>query len=453
MSMRPNILLMLSDQHRHDWGSYNPKLSGGLIRTPHLDWLANQGTRFSNCICASPLCGPSRACLASGVFYDRIQMIQHETDWDHANMDSFYRRLRDEGGYHVIGTGKFDLNKYSTTRDQPPGADGRSLLHEWGFSDGINNMGKWDGFAAGSSDNDPYYRFLDEMDLLETHRKDYEARRNQGRMLNYRHTDPTPLPDSAYNDTWVAGNACELIGAAPVDRPWFCQVNFGGPHEPLDITRSMDSERAGYPPPCVHSSDIDNHNQIRRNYSAMIENIDARIGDLIELLRKSGQLDNTCILYSSDHGEMLGDHNRWAKKAPYQPSIGVPLCVCGPGVRQGVVNTSPVSLIDLAATCLDWAGLPQAASMQSQSLLSVLQGQATRHREWVQSGIAGWWIVFDGRYKLICGYRLETTGNAHGSDPTAAPILFDLDTDPEETRNLAEALPEVVGDLLHKLAM
>jgi len=442
------MLILMADQHRHDWVSTNPALGGGLINTPNLDWLASGGTRFNTCAVASPLCGPSRACLASGVHYDYAGVIAHESDWPWANRDSFYRRLRDEAGYHVLGTGKFDLNKYSVTRTQKPGVNGKNLLGEWGFSDGINNMGKWDGYWNASSSTDPWYKFLSDNGLESIHKSDFATRRNiSSNWNNFSNTNPTPLPDSAYNDNWLAQNARDLISAAPAGTPWFCQVNFGGPHEPNDITSSMDSTRTGYPEPYAHSSSISNHNDIRRNYTAMIENIDRQLGLFIDALSASGQLANTIIIYTSDHGEMLGDHNRWEKKCPYHQSVGVPLYVRGPGIQSGVVSDALVSLIDLAATSMDYAGLPIPSAMHARSIRPVLEGQTTSHRDYILSGLAGWRMVSDGQHKLIRGFNPGSTGNGDGSDIDAAPILFDLDSDPDEVSNVASANPAKVREL------
>jgi arylsulfatase A-like enzyme len=403
--------------------------------------------RFNNCAVASPLCGPSRACLASGVHYDSCGVIQHESDWPFATMDSFYRRLRDDAGYHVLGTGKLDLNKYSVTRTGKPGADGKNGLADWGFSDGINNMGKWDGYREASPTTDPWYKYLDDNSLLTVHKNDYLNRRNGGTWNNFTNTSPTPLPDSAYNDNWLAQNARNLIAAAPGGTPWFCQVNFGGPHEPNDITSSMDSTRTGYPAPYDHSSTITNHNAIRRNYTAMIENIDRELGLFINQLQGSGQLDNTIIIYTSDHGEMLGDHNRWEKKSPYRQSVGVPLYARGPGIQAGVASNALVSLIDLAATCMDYGGLPTPAGMHARSIRPVLEGSTTSHRDYVLSGISGWRMVFDGQHKLIRGFDTGSTGNGDGSDIDAPPVLFDLNADPDELANIASAQPAKVREL------
>ena len=134
---------------------------------------------------------------------------------------------------HVMGCGKMDLHKASYTW----GLDGKHLLPEWGFSDGIDNAGKLDAILSGAEKpQDPYMAFLDREKLRETHIADYHNRTGHA----YAYTDPTPLPDRAYCDNWIAENGLKLLHAAPKDRSWFLAVNFTGPHPPVDITRSMD---------------------------------------------------------------------------------------------------------------------------------------------------------------------------------------------------------------------
>ena len=121
-----------------------------------------------------------------------------------------------------------------------------------------------------------------------------------------------------------------------------------------------------FPPP-DGSADIGarKHNEIRQNYSAMIENIDRWLGVYVEELKRRGEYDNTLIVYSSDHGEMLGDKDRWAKSVPWQPSVGVPLVIGGPGVRGAKVYEDPTTTMDLAATFVDYAGLPVPLQLDS----------------------------------------------------------------------------------------
>ena len=117
------------------------------------------------------------------------------------------------------------------------------------------------------------------------------------------------------------------------------------------------------------------HVRIRQNYSAMIENIDRWLGIFQDRLRDRGDLDNTVVVYSSDHGEMLGDHGRWGKSVPYQASAGVPLVMAGPGIAQGVRSDALVSLMDLAATFIDYADMP-VSSRNGEPFLAAIAGPA-----------------------------------------------------------------------------
>jgi len=117
--------------------------------------------------------------------------------------------------------------------------------------------------------------------------------------------------------------------------------------------------------------DAGTHVAIRRNYSAMVENIDRWLGVYLEELRKRGELDNTLIVYSSDHGEMLGDHDLWGKRVPFQPSVGIPMIIAGPGTVRGMVSEMPVSLMDLCATFLEYAGISPLPEMESLSLKQI----------------------------------------------------------------------------------
>jgi len=425
-SERPNILFFFPDQHRFDWLGAG---TGGAVRTPNLDALAARGARFTNAVCPSPLCAPSRACLAAGVEYDRCDTPDNSANYP-LEKATFYRRLRD-GGYHVMGCGKFDLAK--ALHDWQ--VDGKRLLGEWGFSDGIDSEGKWDGVSSGrETPRGPYMAYLESRHLRAAHVEDFDRRRG-----DHAAAFPTPLPDDAYGDNWVARNGLDLLAAAPAGRPWFLQVNFPGPHDPWDITERMERSVRGRTLPLPVGDcacDADAMLRVRQNYSAMVENIDRWVGACADRLHERGELDRTLIVYSSDHGEMLGDHGRWGKSHPYHPSVAVPLIVAGPGVRGGAVLRGPATVMDLAATFLDFARVPVPADMDSRSLKPLLAGRGETHRGHVLSGLHDWRMAFDGRYKLIRGYA-----------PHPAPLLFDLHADPHELHNLAPDAPAQVRRL------
>ncbi len=451
-SRRPNILFLFPDQLRWDWIETNP---GMPMRTPTIARLAQRGVLFERAWCASPLCAPSRACLAAGVEYERCRVPGNGADYP-LDQPTFYHAL-ESSGYHVAGCGKFDLHK--ATADW--GLDGKRMLTEWGFSDGIDNAGKYDAVRSGLiQPMDPYMAYLHETSLVEEHVKDFDSRRGPN---GYRNTEPTPLPEHAYCDNWIGENGINLLKSAPAEKPWFLQVNFAGPHNPLDVTKRMHplyEAVDGFPPANRNTEyGADEHLLMRRNYSAMVENIDSWCGRLIDEVAARGELDNTLIVFSSDHGEMLGDHNRWGKLVPNEPSTGVPLIAAGPGVQQGVRTPAPASVMDIAATCLDVAGLPVPSEMDSRSLRPLLTGTSTSHREYLFSGLEPWRAVTDGQYKLIRGYDPsieryypEASRPVYAETRDQPPLLFDLAEDPLENRNIADIAPDVLRRLDEALA-
>lgn len=435
-AQRPNFLFLFPDQHRYDWCGLNRALP---VRTPNLDALARRGVEFTRAIVASPLCAPSRACLASGMEYERCGVINNGQNFPIGKL-TYYRLLRDSG-YHVIGCGKIDLHKASQTW----GLDGKGSLDEWGFSDGIDNAGKHDATASGAgTPMDPYMAMLHRRKLAAAHVEDFHRRKG------YNATFPTPLPDDAYCDNWVAQNGLDLLKAAPRGKPWHLVINFTGPHPPMDITRRMDATCRGRDFPQPNGSTeytAAEHVAIRQNYSAMIENIDRWTGTYIDELKRRGELENTVVVYSSDHGEMLGDHDRWGKTYPWAASVGVPLVAAGPGIRNGVKTDALASHIDIGATFLDYAGVVKPREMDSRSLRAVLEGRAEKHRDVLLSGLNQWRMAWDGRYKLITGFDVSSVRNQKEGPSNPAPVLFDHDSDPLENRNIAGRSPGQVKRL------
>jgi len=386
------------------------------LRLPNLEKLLARGVKFTHAITPSPLCAPARACLASGLEYERCGVPSNAFNYP-LTQRTYYQLLRDSG-YHVIGCGKLDLHK----KTEDWGLDGRRLVREWGFSDAIDNAGKMDAVRSGVPvPKDPYMKLLHDHGQAEVHVKDMRQRKG------YAGTYPTPLPDSLYCDNFITRNALTLLNAAPADKPWHLAVNFTGPHNPVDITAGMEKtvRDRSYPQPNRNTEyEATHHVAIRQNYSAMCENIDRGIGEILAAVEQRGELDNSIVIFSSDHGEMLGDHNRWGKHVPYQASVGIPMVAAGPGVKARGESNALVSLHDLTATFLDYAGVKKPAAMDSRSLRPLLAGRTKVHRSHLVSSLEGWRMVWDGRHKLIEGYEKE-------------PQLFDLQTDPLENSNLS----------------
>ena len=423
---QPNFLFLLPDQWRPDWLPGNPKIP---LNLPHIQALAARGMRFHKVLCASPLCAPSRACLATGREYKNANVASNQVDFP-LEQKTYYQSLQ-KAGYHTMACGKIDLHK--KTLDW--GLDGQRLLKEWGFSSGIDNAGKGDAVRSGAeSPKDPYMAMLHRKGLAKTHVDDFKRRKN------YSATHITPLPNEAYCDNWIAENAKSLLRSAPQNKPWHLVVNFTGPHNPVDITASMEDRSRQYPHPNQSTEfDAATHQKVRQNYTVMCENIDTRIGEIIDQVRQRGELENTLIVFSSDHGEMLGDHNRWGKHVPYQASAGIPLIVAGLDVQPNRQSNALASLIDISATFLDYANAAKLPQMEARSLRPVLTGKATKHRDFLLSALEEWKLVWDGRHKLIEGFHGET-------------MLFDLEKDPFENQNLVTSEKELANRLRNRLS-
>ncbi len=441
---RPNILVLLSDQHRPDWLGRNAEIP---VPTPNMDRLVQRGVDFTQAIVSSPVCGPSRSCLASGMEYENCGVEVNRQPY-RPEITTFYRHLRNSG-YHTMACGKIDLHKGADGRT----LDGRQNMEPWGFSDMLITAGKGGGyFGRPVGPKEPYYAYLASLNPPQDRicAEDI-ARRAEPREQNWwGMTDPCPLDDEHYLDNFTARTGLELIDRAPAGRPWFLVVNFNGPHPPMDITRRMERQYRGpdrvidnFPQPHSYSGPFtaEHHVRIRQNYAAMIENIDGWLGAFQDYLFERGELENTIVVYSSDHGEMLGDHDRWGKSVPYQASAGIPLVMAGPGIAQGVRSDALVSLMDLAATCVDFADMPVPAEMESRSLRPLLDRGSGEHRDYARSALkverahAGRFrMVQDHRYKLVEGFFEGT-------------VLYDREADPFETENVAASKPGEVARL------
>lgn len=423
----PNFLFIFPDQHRWDWTGENPDLP---LNTPNLDSLAALGTRFETCYTPSPICAPARACLATGRDYHRCGVATNK-DNTPLELPTYFRHLRD-AGYQVCGVGKYDIHK----GDGDWGIDGSMLLDEYGFTCGIDNEGKGAAIASylknGNRPKGPYMKFLDDRGLAQTHVDMYMPTwKIPEKRLNFEAV--TKLPDDAYCDNYVAENALYFLDHFEKDKPWHLWINFVGPHDPYDVTPGMRArwENVEFPPP-ADSTDTEAATVRRQNYAAMIENIDRHVGRLIEMVRLRGELDNTIIVYCSDHGEMLGDHDRWAKSVWFEPSVHVPLIVAGQHIPAGRTSSALVSMHDLAATFLDYAGAAPLAESDARSMRPVLEGASDQHREYLFSSLdhqGVWDLVFDGRYKYVTGGQ-------------AGEALYDMQEDPNEMQNIAATSPE-----------
>jgi len=469
---RPNILFIQTDQQRPEWVEMNSDIP---VRTPHLRQLAERGVWLANAICPSPVCAPSRACLVAGREYDRTRVWGNST-YAPDNMFKYHLRLRDEAGYYVMGAGKHHVgnNQSGSPARFHCGVDGRQGVEAWGFSDAIFNAGLNQATILMRNNDmvpqDAYMAFLHARGLAEDHIADYARRSREG---VWTATFPTILPDDAYFDTWITNNALTLLDRAPDDRPWYLEVNLQNPHHPWDITESMHrwyrEPPVEFPLPVFNTEDIapETHQEVRRNWAATVEHLDSCLGRLVARVRARGDLDNTIIVFTSDHGEMLGDYDQWQKLSPLQASVGVPLVIAGPGVEASGRDDAPMTTLDLTASFLEWGGLTPGDDLDSRSLVDYLGAHVRRHRDLVFSGLSAWRMVFDGRFKLVRGYDPAKRIGGDVFEPMHVPsdeterlqcerpqLLFDLQRNerddvaaefPQVFRRLSAALDEHLG--------
>jgi len=452
---RPNILLLLPDQHRGDWMPYDQESCNRLnlpvvdLHMPTISALMERGTTFTNCVSPSPICAPARACLAFGSRYEQCRVKDNTVNLP-TDGRTVYNALND-AGYTVLGTGKFDVHKATKYW----GRDGWvKELGELGFSRAIDNEGKFDAIIASVShsaanpagsidglidlnseyDRGPYIHHLHKKGLSAYHVADFSRR--LGDVYDIEFTD---LPAEDYCDNWIAANTIALLAETDSSQPWFMQVNFTGPHDPWDITSAMYEHVKDRILPPTQAGDRQKEalvQEIRKRYAAMIENIDSNIGRILAFLQSKGELENTVVIYASDHGEMLGDHGLFGKAVPYRASVQVPLVIAGAGVRGGDVCTALVELQDLSATIADLAGAP-AEFPDSMSLCGLLEGSRESHRPYQYSALGRWRMVKDERYKFVSG-------------PTG-PTLWDIAADPHELEDLALSQPALCARYMQQI--
>lgn len=441
---RPNIVLIMTDQQRFDSIT---ALGHDHAVTPHLDRLVTEGAAFTNTYVASPSCAPSRASLFTGLYPHSSGVLRNDDPWKHSWVE-----LLAEAGYRTTSIGKMHTYPY----EAPVGFKERHV---------IENKDR-------AHPNLPY--FLDNWDKAFWIRGLQKPSR-----VTYRHLPDYAerlgafeweLPEDMHADNFVGGLAEHWLRTYPNhDEPFFLQIGFPGPHPPYDPTpRHLDPFREKDMPDVPRSQeDLDSqptplkelrkHHQAndhdaivmlenptleqlqrqRRHYFANVAMIDEKIGDLITALDERGVLDNTVIVFTSDHGDALGDHGHSQKWNMYEGSVHVPGIIWGPPyIRAGQVHEGLISLMDFAPTILELAGVTPPAWMEADSLVPALSGEEWQGREYVFSEHARDFIltetalmtmVRDARYKLV-----EFIDYDEGQ-------LFDLQEDPREEINLWNA--------------
>ncbi len=445
---RPNLLLIMADQHRHDWLG-----AGGAswVRTPHLDALAERGLVFRQATCCAPLCAPSRISLAAGMAAHRLGALGNNAFYPRP-VPTYYEALRD-AGYRVGLVGKLDLHK-------PDPFNGRHgnlpILYSYGFTDPVECEGKMHAGTGWPAPHGPYNHYLLERGRLQAFCEDY---RRRGREPVWYAADSV-LPTEDWEDCYIARRAAAFIEAQEGESPWHLFVSFVGPHNPWDPPTEMAAHFRAAPMPVPVADAPDGKPQwvvrkaraqagasaeevavVRRQYTAALEVIDAQVGLVLRALQRGGQADRTYVFYTADHGEMLGDHGLYEKSVFYEAALRVPLIASGPGVPRGR-SDALVEMSDLHPTLLELAGvaprLPYAA-LDARSFAPVLADPAAAHRADALSALTTARCLRTATHKLI-------------DNINDRPELYDLRADPDERHNLAEQEPALLATLRRALA-
>ncbi len=442
---RPNILLLFSDQHRADAMGC---AGHPVVQTPNLDRLAAQGTRFANGYCATPLCHPSRVSLATGRWPHNTGTATNSEGYLHPATPMISHALRD-AGYRTALLGKLHLRHGA--RAGSPECD--RWLAAAGYDDFMPVHGKAWSCVFEEPDFDAHLRYLSTTGKLEAFRRDYRERNFAGWMFPdveprpKGYAAPSPLDPHEHQDGFITRKACEWIEQADDDRPFFCWVNWGGPHDPWDAPGRFGTmyDPAAMPPPIPDSLEgapakLREHSakymtgmpaeawrDVKAQYYGSISFIDDGVGQILAALDRRGLADSTVVVYASDHGEMMFDHNMLTKWVMYEASAQVPLIVRAPGGAAGRTVEAPISLLDLAPTLLDLAGVDRSAMgvLHGESLAGELAGGPERADRAVFCEMHHTKMIRRGRWKYSTDPRYEVDQ------------LFDLEEDPDELVNLA----------------
>ena len=425
---RPNILWYCTDQQRFDTIG---ALGNPHVQTATVDRLVSEGSAFTHAYCQSPICTPSRSSFLTGMYPSRVHNTRNGNE-SFPDFPPVLSRLLADRGYECGLVGKFHLQS-AGRRSEPRIDDGYSY---WKFSHAPRD------------------------DWAEGH--DYaEWVRARGGDLDELRASEDRVPPELHQTTWASDRAIEFIQRER-DCPWLLSVNIYDPHPPF-IPPRVYRERFdanAMPGPHFRESDLAQQARLARidfqgraerpeerdaktiqaAYYAMIALIDDQLARILDAIDATGQRESTVVIFTSDHGEALGDHGLLQKGCRfYEGLVRVPLIFRGPGIESGLRSDALVELIDKSATILDLADVEIPEWVQGRSLLPILSGETApdHHRDFVRceyfdalssdfTGGAGTFATMyrDRRYKQVVYH-------GHGLGE-----LYDLDEDPHEFDNL-----------------
>ncbi len=438
---QPNVIFIIADQHRWDFMGYE---SNGVTHTPALEAMGKGGTILRSAYCTSPLCSPARAAIASGRYGMNSGCFTnlHELP---PGSPGFVQQFR-AAGYRTAAIGKTHMEIHAYDSDLTSEKH-RAYMDSLGWDEICESSGNGM-FQTGIKC--AYSEYLREEGMLRDVLKLYK---HWGYFMDPDYTGGVPdfsclefpLDERFQESTFVGDRAVEWLERRDRSQPFYLHVGIGAPHSPIEPNpRFMDLYRDSEESSPWGNEGGDEHlTEARRGYRAMISQIDYHVGRIVEVLDRQGALDNTIIVYTADHGEMAGDHDRSGKCVFYEGSARVPMIFSGPGVREGQAPSGFLETLDIGKTLCELCDVEPHSLDQGKSLLPVLRGERDTHRDTVYCEMGCDRMIRDERYKLMWGDPGSDTrklGRLHLDKPVNIPPspskLFDLQEDPHELNDL-----------------
>ncbi|MDA0338254.1 MAG: sulfatase-like hydrolase/transferase [Proteobacteria bacterium] len=487
MTKKPNILFVTSDQQRWDCFGFEHR----MVQTPNLDNLALNGTRFSNCTTPCVVCQPARASILTGMLPYTHGVIDNGIDLPEETGRLGFGGTLAKAGYSTALLGKAHLSSKAT---YAPTGSPECQYSSPDFGEDWN--GPYQGFehvelmvmGHFSRRSPPFH--ISPMPFVPPVGQHYErwfhsrAKQGEARQLWEQSTDGTGmlaaqtwksnLPEEWHTSTWVADRTIDYLEQSSTnDRPFCIWASFPDPHHPFDCPAPWNEM---YPPdeidlprhrkrgfegrPWWHKQIYGDNEEISpeeftdgktgsaakanqqtdmqlrhmtSNYYGMISLLDKNVGRILSALERLGLTEDTIVIYTSDHGELLGDHGLILKGPTlYEGLSRVGLIVSGPGILRDNCVDDPVSTLDVAATMYDYAGLQTPPGVQSESLRELLETHSgsrdVAYSEWF-AGKERYGVDLDLR--MVRTKRFKAVFEVLSGDGE----LYDMQDDPDEVVN------------------
>ena len=424
MNTRPNILFINTDQHSWDAISAygNP-----YLRTPNIDTLHRNGTSFRRSYCTDPVCAAARSSWATGLYTSETG-VPFNGGHLHPDIPDIGQLLT-ANGYNAFHCGKWHVPGRNVRESFQTLYYGQCDIGAGGaaYYDSASTHAVAD-FLTHYDDEAPFYLqigYVDPHDVCEyLHNHEEKQIPNPLEQRIVSEADLPPLPENFHYDEreTVLHRVCRRVDDALIHAPI------------LKGVRNWDEYHWRY---------------LRWNYYRFIEKVDAEIGRILTLLRETALHENTIIIFSADHGEACGSHQMFQKFTLYEESVRVPFIVAclgedSPVEKERFDDTHFVSGVDVLPTVCDYAGIEGPERGQGFSVRPLVEGEKNipwRDHAYIESNYWGRSVITEG-FKYVTEYRPKTVEDFCPPGPDADRLgvaqLFDRDTDPGETENLAQ---------------